>query len=178
MEGRVSVSFAKYMQKHYDKIDSKKTGLNWTSGFISKLWTYLYWPQWTNRNEFVHKLNSEVCQSRRREEMEIEAHRLFKSEHQINLLQKDQHLLNEPVNVINELPDAQLQAWINQFRVAVIERDRIFIPEIDIASSRLRTWLQPRFPHSSKRRVGSNRYRKISPLIRELRKRSVKFKSS
>jgi len=156
MEGRLSVSFTKYMQEYYEKRNIRKTSLSWTAGFISKLWAYLYWPEWTNRNEFVHKLNSEVSQTRRREEMEIEAQLLFKSEIRTNLLQKNQYLLDDPLTVIFELPDAQLQAWINQFRVAVIERNRIFIPENDQASSHLRTWLQSSLLATSKQRVGSN----------------------
>jgi len=165
------------MQQHYEKRNLKKTGLNWTSGFITKLWTYLYWPQCSNWNEFIHKLNSGAIQSRKREEMESEVHKLYCSEKRINLLQKDQHLLSTPLDSLLELPDAHLQAWVNQFEVAILERNRIFIPEADLSSTHLHRWLlSSSWLTRSKRRVRSSRYRKILPLIRELRKRSTRFK--
>ena len=179
MEGRLTVAFASFMQEYYDKRKIKKTGIKWTSGFITKMWTHLYWPQWTNRNEFVHKLNVEAVQSRRREELESEVQELYRSEKQINLLQKDQHLLSMPPDSLLELPDAQLQAWVNQFEVAVLERNRIFIPENELSSTHLRRWLLSSSSklHSTNRRVRPcSRYRKISPLVRELRKRSTRFK--
>ena len=176
MEGRIITAFTTYMQDHYDRLKIKRTGRHWTSLLIVKIWNMLYWPQWMNRNEFVHNLNSEAIQTRKREEMELTARSLYRSETSIYLLNKDQHLLDDHLDTILDLPDAQLQAWINQFRVAVLERNRIFIPERDHNSAALRTWLQKRRVTPSKRKVGFTRYRRISPLVRELRKRSVKFK--
>jgi len=64
--------------------------------------------------------------------MEDEAHMLYMSEKLINLLQKDQHALECPLDDLLELPDAHLQAWIIQFQVAIIKQNRIFIPETEI----------------------------------------------
>jgi len=58
------------------------------------------------------------------------------------LLNKDQHLLDDHIDTILDLPDAQLQAWINQFRVAVLERNRIFIPDQTQTSAALCKWIQ------------------------------------
>lgn len=110
--------------------------------------------------------------------MESEVQKLYRTEKQINLLQKDQHLLSTSLDALLELPDAQLQAWVNQFEVAVLERNRIFLPENELSSTHLRKWLLSSSSqiHSKRRVRPYNRYRKISPLVRELRKRSTRFK--
>jgi len=83
MEGRINIAFTSYMQDHYDRLKIKRTGRKWTSLLIVKIWNMLYWPQWMNLNEFVHNLNTEAIQTRKREEMEITAHSLYRSEESI-----------------------------------------------------------------------------------------------
>jgi len=174
MEGRITRHITTYMDLHYQRTPIKRTGLKWTSLLIVKIWNLFYWPQWMNRNEFVHKLNEEVIQTRFREELEMETSAIYLSEKPIFLLAKDRYLLEQPLAELISLPDAQLQAWVNQIRVAIIERDRVFLPDRSSSSSRLRNWLH-QYQICRKRTVGRNKFRKISPLIRELRKRSTRY---
>jgi len=68
------------MQLHYDKLQLQKSGEKWLATIIQKLWTIIYRPRWTNRNEFVRNLHEEAEASRTRENLQSEVRMLYFSE--------------------------------------------------------------------------------------------------
>ena len=146
MEGRPLQEFATYMQAHYNALGSRRSGKKWTSLFIFKIWSVLYRQQWTNRNEFVHNQNVEAEATRTRENLITEVTTLYLSELQDNLLSKDQHLLEDPLNEILHGADAHLRAWTEEMKTAILDRDRVFLPTLRLQSAFLRNWMQ--FPQS------------------------------
>ena len=146
MEGRPLKIFTSYMEDHYVKIGSRRSGHKWTAYFILKLWTVIYRPQWDDRNAFVHNINAEAEATRTRENLITEATTIYLSELQDNLLAKDQHLMDEPLSSITQGPDAHIRAWIAEFKIAILDRDRFFIPNNRLQSAFLRNWMH--FPSS------------------------------
>jgi len=141
MEGRLVQSFTTYMSQHYDAINSKRKGSTWTSLFICKMWTWIYGDIWQNRNEFVHKKNEEAIATRTRENLQSEMRLLYFSEQQHNLLHQDQHLYTQPLSKLLQNHDAFIKAWNESMRIAIFDRDRVFLPEDRAQSAFMRSWV-------------------------------------
>jgi len=141
MEGRPVQSFTTYMSQHYETIHSKRKGSTWTSLFICKLWTWIYGEMWQNRNEFVHKKNEEAIATRTRENLQSEMRLLYLSEQQQNLLHQDQHLYTQSLSELLQNHDAYIKAWNESMRIAIFDRDRVFLPEDRAQSAFMRSWV-------------------------------------
>ena len=144
IEGRPITGFITYMDATYKRQGSKKTGAKWLSTLIQKLWTLLHRKQWEDRNSHVHNLHEESESSRETENLRSEINTLYSSELIDNLLVRDQHLLEMPLEELLTYPNAHLRAWIEEFKVATSERDSIFLPSLQRQSALLRGWMNRR----------------------------------
>jgi len=88
-----------------------------------KMWILIYKSQWQNRNDFVHKLNEETEATRTRENLHTEVCLLYHSKLKDNLLVRDQHLLERPLEAILCDYDAVIRSWIESFKVALYDRE-------------------------------------------------------
>jgi len=65
----------------------------------------------------------------------------YKSENPHNLLAKDRHLLEQPLQNIRKLPNALIRAWLLEFKTATTDRDKVFNAETAKSSAVLRSFL-------------------------------------
>lgn len=133
----------------------------------------MYCSQWENRNEFVIFLNVEVSQTRRREKLESAVDKLYRSQIRANLIVKDQHLMDDTLETILTYFDAHLQAWHDQMEGAIIQQDHVFIPENASYSTKLCQWM---LTLTTSRCRNLSRYHRITPTLRAIWKRSVRYK--
>jgi len=133
------------MDTTYARQGSKKTGAKWLSTLIQKLWTLIHRKQWEDRNSLVHNLHEESeTSSRETENLRSEIQALYSSELIENLLVRDQHLMEVPLEVLLTYHNAHLRAWIEEFKIATFDRDSIFLPSQQQQSALLRGWMNRR----------------------------------
>jgi len=145
MEGRLHVAWAAYMQHHYDTIKSKRTGLQWASQCIQRIWTLFHIAQWHLRNKFVHNKTDSTKSTRKSEELRSSIHQAYESETKPNLLPRDQHLYDEPLQTLLQLSDDGMIAWLKEHQLAVRDRNESF--QVDSCETlTLRAWMIPKRP--------------------------------
>lgn len=64
MQGRIHSSFETHMTNHYSSIQSRRSASTWVAILIHKIWTIYHFPQWINRNKYVHNLDRVTVSSR------------------------------------------------------------------------------------------------------------------
>jgi len=141
MQGRIHTSFQHHMASYYTSIKSRRTASTWVAILIQKIWTIYHFPQWTNRNKYVHNLDRITTSSRERLNLIASLEQAYKSEDQLNLLAKDRHLLERPLQALKKLPNALIRAWLLEFQTAASARDKIFNAETAKSSAILRSFL-------------------------------------
>jgi len=155
MQGRIHVSFAKYMAKTYaDLGETKKTGKSWAAGLIQRIWTLIHRPIWDLRNQYVHQKINESKTTRMREDL---INRVEEKYHDVNsatLLARDRHLLSEPLQMLIQSSDTNLRAWLIAMKVACSERDKAGENDRMHANTTLGKWMIRKTPHNNRR--GSN----------------------
>jgi len=144
IEGRPISEFETYMDEYYRKKEIRKTGKSWLSALIHKIWTLLHRPQWENRNAHVHNYNEESEASRNTENLQSELQDLYTGELKENLLVRDQHLMEQPLETLLGESDAYMKAWIEEMKVAIWDRDQIFSAEHKSESALMRGWMVKR----------------------------------
>jgi len=143
MVGRLHVSFIPFMTNHYTSIASKRSPHTWAAVLIQKLWSIFHFPQWENRNKYVHNLDKITDSSRERKDLLDALKTSYTSEKCVDLLSQDRHLLEQPLPTLKKLPNALIRAWLEEFNVAQQSRDRIFSSEITAQATSLRSFLLP-----------------------------------
>ena len=130
----------------------------------------VYRQQWESRNIYVHKLDEIVQATREREDIQTEVTDLYLSELSESLLAADQHLFQLPLQELVKGPNAHLKAWVQEFRMAIAARDRIFHPDAPRESARFRSWFLSglnvcRSAKANRKRRVSKWKRKTSSLV-------------
>ena len=145
MEGRLHCEWKLHMQSHYENIKSKRTGSQWVSQIIQRMWKLFFISQWHHRNKFVHNnIDKTSSITRQREELQQKVELAYKSTTKYNLLVKDQHLYDESLTNIQKLEDDAMKAWLNEHKLAVRDRDETFQAEIHDSNLNLRKWMIPK----------------------------------
>jgi len=143
MQGRIHSSFQPHMAKYYDSIKSRRKASTWVAILIQKIWTTYHFPQWSNRNKYVHNLDRVSVSSRERLNLIASLEETYKSENPNNLLAKDRHLLEQSLQNLKKLPNALIRAWLLEFQTATSTRDKLFNVETEKSSAVLRSFLIP-----------------------------------
>ena len=144
MQGRIHISFQIYMDNHYARIDSKKSGMLWTTLLVHKLWTSIFTEQWNQRNEFVHAINRKIQTSREHENLNVTVRQIFSEEMHKPLLYRDRHLMEQPLSTIIRKPSAQKRAWIHMMQVATVERNDAHLRDTFRQSNAMHRFLRNR----------------------------------
>ena len=129
------------MDDYYASIQSRRKASTWIAILIQKIWTIYHFPQWTNRNKYVHNLDRVSVSSRERLNLLASLEGKYKSEDPLNLLAKDRHLLEQSLQTLKKLPNALIRAWLLEFQTATSTRDKIFNVETAKSSAVLRSFL-------------------------------------
>jgi len=143
MEGRLHVEWRLYMQHHYDTIRSRRTGSQWSSQCIQRIWTLFHISQWHRRNKFVHNQTEESRSTRKREELQHVVSVAYHAETKHNLLVRDQNLYDESLATILASSDDAMIAWLEDMRIAKRDRDESFSASTT-GKATLRTWMVPK----------------------------------
>jgi len=157
MEGRLHVAWADHMQHHYNTTKSRRTGTQWASQCIQRIWTLFHIAQWHVRNKFVHNKTESTKSTRKSEELRFSIQQAYEAETKTNLLPRDQHLYDEPLHILQRLSDDGMIAWLKDYHLAVRDRNESF--QVDASeSSTLRAWMVPKrpgpnLPKSSPKRI-------------------------
>jgi len=142
MEGRIHKDFSSYMDKHYSSIGSLKNGHQWSKIVIQRIWSLLYLPMWQMRNKFVHKLDiKKIPASRKREDLQSRIREKYAQETKHKLLEKDQHLYDLSVTRLQALSNDAMVGWLECFKLATRDRDKIFDAENLQFQRTLRDWM-------------------------------------
>jgi len=143
MEGRIHIEFSTYMDKHYSSIGSLKNGHQWSKIVIQRIWSLLYLPMWQLRNKFVHKIDiKKVPASRKREDLQSRIREKYAQEAKRKLLAKDQHLYDLSVTQLQALSNDAMVGWLECFKLATRDRDKIFDAENLQFQRTLRSWVE------------------------------------
>ena len=105
MQGRIHTSFQSYMTNHYSSIASKRSPTAWAAVLIQKIWSLYHFPQWENRNKYVHNLDRVTESTRERINLQTSLTNAYTSENIHNLLAADKHLLEKPFVQLKKLPN-------------------------------------------------------------------------
>ena len=142
MEGRLHKEWQLTMQDHYDSISSRRTGIQWTSQCIQRIWKLFHISQWHHRNKFVHNTTEATKISRKREELQSAVKDNFLSESKHNLLVKDQHLYDQSLSQLLTSSDDVMISWLKDFQLAIRDRNENY-QVTQKSFNNLRTWLVP-----------------------------------
>ena len=129
MEGRVHVSFEKYMEEHYRKIGSKKRGHLWVSVVIQTLWTKIFSPMWDHRNTAVHKSAKKDKNTREQLNLNFTIRLLYSQGAERPLLFQDKHLLQETLSSLLKSPTGRKKGWILSMQLALGESEKAVAAE-------------------------------------------------
>lgn len=156
MEGRLHHAWREYMDTHYASTKSRRTGKQWVSQCIQRLWRLFHLAQWHHRNKFVHNTTNATTLTRKTEELRYFTAQAYHSEDRTNLLVKDQHLYDIRLSDLLQFPDDAMISWLKEHELARRDRDEFYNSNVQ-ESSNLRTWLVPKRSSSTTQDLSSRK---------------------
>ena len=138
---QISSTWREAQATYYTSIDSQKSSKRWTTQLIKHLLN-VAWDMWSHQNGFKHGPNGPHPQQLRQELREQIQH-----EYSIglnNLLSRDHHWLQQPIETILKYDTSTQKQWIQSVTHA---RERHHTqpaedPSLDQQRTLLRNWLQ------------------------------------
>ena len=143
MEGRLHIEWRNYMQQHYESTKSRRTGEQWTSQCIQRIWKLFHIDQWHIRNKFVHNMTEATKSTRKRENLQYAIKMAYDSVKMEDLLVKDQSLYDSSLVTIQSYSDDAMISWLKDHSLAIRDRDDAF-QSSSTPTRTLRTWLRPK----------------------------------
>ena len=108
--GRTTTLFAEIQQRHYESLQSKKTGFRWHVALINKLFG-VAWDMWEHRNGILHGDEDNHHHKQMVEEANLEIHQQFQLG-KGTLLPKDRKCLRHKRTLLSK-PLMDKQRWLD-----------------------------------------------------------------
>ena len=115
LEGWVSTGWQLIQQRHYQWLESKRSGRRWVIALIKKLWQ-VAWDQWEHRNATLHKQTS-IPSIEASEHLNTTISAEYHSG-SITLLPQDRYLFGTPLDKLLKQSFDQRTLWLQRIRTA------------------------------------------------------------
>ena len=129
LEGRIHTSFQEYMDEHYKRIGSIKTGELWTAVVIQTMWIKCFEPMWKHRNEAVHCLATKEKTPREILNLNYTMRELLSKAKELTLLSQDKYLMEETIQQLLNMTTGLKRGWILSMQTALIESEKAIVAE-------------------------------------------------
>jgi len=135
---------------------SIRTGCQWVTQCIQRIWRLFHLAQWRHRNKFVHNTTNATTTTRKSEELRYSVAQAYHSKIKLNLLVRDQHLYDTPLPALLQFPDYAMIAWLKEHELAQRDRDDFFNSNVQ-HSATLRVWMVPKRSSPTTRALSSRK---------------------